>query len=73
VRFFLSISWLNGHGDEPLAVAEPHTNYPENRWKSKENAARSFAVQDLARPLTLIGFMQPNEPKGVSVTELSPI
>jgi len=64
---------LNGQSDAPLAVVEPHTNYPENPPKSKANAARSFAVQDLARPLTLIGFMRLNEPNGVSVTEPSSI
>jgi hypothetical protein len=64
---------LNGQGDAPPAVAEPHTDYPENQRKSKANAARSFAAQDLARRLTLIGFMRLNEPNGVSVTELSSI
>jgi hypothetical protein len=64
---------LNGQSDAPLAVAEPHTNYPENERKSKANAARSLAAQDLVRRLILIGFMRLNEPNGVSVTELSSI
>jgi hypothetical protein len=64
---------LNGQSDGPLAVAEPYINYLENPPKSKANAARSFAVQDLAGPLTLIGFMRLNEPNGVSVTEPSSI
>jgi hypothetical protein len=68
-----SISWLNGQGGGPLAVAEPHTNYQDNPRKSTANAARSPAVQDLARRLTLIGFMRISDPNGVSVTELSSI
>jgi hypothetical protein len=71
VSSFSSISWLNGQSDGPLAIAEPHTNYADNQRKSKASAARSFAVQDLARLMTLIEFLRLNEPNGVSATERS--
>ena len=73
VRSFSNISLSSAHSDGPLAVAERHTKYPDNQWKSKASTARSFAVQDLPL-LTLTELpMRTSEPNGVRIAEFSSI